>query len=175
MVAMSRHVDPPTTTSRWTSSAAWKMCAVAPLAILCTLLLVKAVGSLAGSGAAREAADVPRAAVADVGRTPHVTGADPTAKARKKARADKTSRTPEADPTSAGATPDGTRSSTPTSESSPTRTPSSSHTPTTQPSPSSPSQSPTPEEARDQCERDGVNPVDLTAMSACIADALGDD
>jgi len=170
MVAMSRHVDPPTPPSRWTGSAAWKVCAVAPLAILCTLLLVKAVGSLAGTGAAPEAADVPRAAVADSGQTPRVTGADPTEKARKKLRADKTSEAPEDDP-AAGLTPEETRS-TPTQESTPTRTPSPSNSPTT--TPSSPSPTTTPEEARDQCEREGVDPLDLSAMSACVAEALGD-
>ena len=178
MVAMSRNVDPSTPPSRWTSSAAWKMCAVAPIAILCTLLLVKAVGSLAGSGAAPEAADV---AVAGVGRTPPVTSADPTEEARKRLRADKTSQAAEADPTTADPTrADPTTADPMTADpmtagsSSPESTPTPSQGDTTTPSPSSPSPTPTPEEARDECERSGVSPFDLRAMAACVAEAMGD-
>jgi cell division septation protein DedD len=39
----------------------------------------------------------------------------------------------------------------------------------------SPSPTPTPDEAEDMCREEGVNPLDLAAMAACVAEMLGRD
>ena len=71
------------------------------------------------------------------------------------------------DPTTSSPSPD-SDPTTPQPTKSPTKSP------TKGPSPS-PTDTPTPDEAEDMCREEGVNPLDLAAMAACVAEMLGRD
>lgn len=151
---------------------AWRAVAAVPLIIVMVLGCVQLVGSLAPTKAPSSASADFVERVGSVADTRRVTAADKPARKKAKKAAEKPS--PSATPTTTSpSSPTSPQTSDPTlppatSQPDPTRTPSPSPS-----APGTPSDNPTPEEARDMCEEAGVNPLDLAAMAACIASKMG--